>query len=822
MRDRKDAAWFDNRISEIQDKVDYYLGVKKELKPWMETLKIIGIYVFMGVLWIKLSDKALSLFVQNPETMMTLQTYKGWFYVLITGILFYFIISNKIVLFNKATEEIFEGYEELSSAHEELVALEEELNLQFNELEKHRDALLLSDQRYQLAIEGANDGIWDWDIRANRYFFSLKRKNVFGYQDMELENTFESWKQLLHSDDRERAVRSIKEYLTSQKGIYENTYRLRCKNGEYRWILSHGMAIWDENGAAVRVAGSHTDITEYMLLQESLHKEKEFSQSILYGAYIMIVAVNLDGNIIEFNPFAEKLTGYTKVEVLGKRWFDLLVPDDKRELSNESFRKTLDSQNVKDQENQVITKTGEVFDILWNNSCFHDSEGNISGVIATGLDITERKKMENKLYFLAYYDTLTGLPNRQLFEKELMNTIYKFQKENLKFMLIYMDLDNFKNVNDTLGHTCGDELIRKISNELKTTVKDGTIIARLGGDEFGIILPWTQDIIDENTKIVDIMASINKIWDIEGHDLYISSSLGVAIYPEDGRTFDTLLKNADTAMYVAKENAKNCYAFYTPKMNEKALNYMVMEKDIRKALSNDEFILHYQPIINLRDSKISGVEALIRWIHPTKGIIPPMNFIPFAEESGLILEIGEKVFRLACEQLQSWCQEGHTNIKMSVNLSARQLRQHDLLEKIDYHIKVNDINCRNLVVEITENAALSNFNQSIEVLNNLKAMGIEIALDDFGTGYSSLNYLKQLPVDIIKMDKSFIDDICKDNEKFIAKTVIELAHNLKLSVTAEGIETVDQLDILNSYGCDHGQGFYYSKPVSPKELELLL
>ena len=280
MGDRKNAAWFDNRISEIQDKIDYYVGIKKELKPWMETLKIIGIYVFMGVLWIKSSDKALSLFVQNPETMMTLQTYKGWFYVFITGILFYFIINNKILLFNKATQEIFEGYQELSSAHEELVALEEELNLQFHELEKHRDALLISNQRYELVVEGANDGIWDWDLKANTDFFSIKSKDAFGYKNSELGNSYESWKELLHPDDRESAVKKIEEYLASNQGVHQSTYRIRCKNGEYRWILSRAQAIWDENQQPIRVAGSHTDITEYMELQESLHKEKEFSQSI--------------------------------------------------------------------------------------------------------------------------------------------------------------------------------------------------------------------------------------------------------------------------------------------------------------------------------------------------------------------------------------------------------------------------------------------------------------------------------------------------------------------------------------------------------------
>ncbi|MFZ5967298.1 MAG: bifunctional diguanylate cyclase/phosphodiesterase [Bacillota bacterium] len=823
MKRRKNAEWFDQRIRDIESKASNFLETKRELKPRLETLKIIAIYILMGTLWILLSDKILGYFVEDTDRFMQLQTYKGWFFIMTTGVIFYFIISGKIILFKKATDEIFHGYEELSATHEELLAMEEELNQQFEELEKHRDALMISDQRYELAVEGANDGIWDWDLASDIFFYSLKWKTAFGYTEEELPNTYDSWKQLLHPDDKERVTREAEEYLEGKSGIYENTYRLRCKNGEYRWILSRGKAIWDGEGKAVRVAGSHTDITEFMELQETLHREKELSESILNGASIIILGISPDGTIIQFNPFAEQVTGYKEKDVIGKRWFELFIPEERRRYTKDVVHRILQGEIIRNQENQVMTKDGRRIDVLWNNSALYDSQGNVLGVVATGLDITERKVMENRLHTLAYYDALVGLPNRQMFEITLKHSIKKAEKENSKFALLYIDLDNFKNVNDTLGHPYGDKLLKKIASALKAMICEEVHVARLGGDEFAVILTNVADCEALHAKAASIMEALNKRWVVDGNELYITSSMGVTVYPDDGKDEETLLKNADTAMYTAKDNAKNHYVLYTPDMNEKALRYMSMEKDVRKALSNDEFILHYQPQIDLGSGKIISIEALIRWEHPEKGLVPPMDFIPFAEESGLIVDIGETVMEQACRQLKKWSELGCSEMQMAVNFSARQLHQQDLIEKIAVMIHKMNINSENLVIEITENVALSNLNHSIGILKKLKDMGIKIALDDFGTGYSSLNYLKRLPVDIIKIDKGFVKDICKcADEKYIAKTVIDLAHNMDLTVIAEGIETEEQLNILRDFCCDCGQGYLFSKPLPAEKLEELL
>ena len=807
----------------MQQEYTDFLAFKRELKPRREALQIIMIYLIIGGLWILLSDHALSVFVTEERLYMKLQTYKGWTYNIITGLIFYVIISKRMILFKRATEKVFEGYEELSSTHEELLAMDEELIQQFEELEKQRNALEVSDQRYELAVEGANDGIWDWDLKNNIYFISPKWKRAFGYTENEFSDQYDSWKQLLHPQDKGDVLTKIEAYLNAKTGDYEDTYRLQCKDGSYKWILSRGQAVWDKEGRATRVAGSHTDITKNMELQGLLHQEKELYKSIINGAAVFILGLSTDGKIIEFNPFAESVTGYTKEEVLGLKWFDVFIPEKKRGSTDEIVHRILAGEIIRNQENEVITRDGHQIDILWNNNAVYDSQGNALGIIAMGTDITERKAMEKELFSLAYYDRLTGLPNREMFENILQGFIEDAQSNKQKFGLVYFDLDNFKKINDTLGHSYGDKLLKAIAAALQSVVKEEQCVCRLSGDEFAVIIPNIVNTIEFHKQITESMEAINKVWVIEGNELYITSSVGICVYPDDGQDVQTLFKNADTAMYVSKERSKNCYTFYTPEMNEKSLKFLEMENDLRKALENNEFELYYQPLVNLRTGEITGVEALIRWFHPVKGMIPPMAFIPFAEETGLIVEIGELVIAEACRCLKNWRDRGLSQISVAINLSARQLHQHDLGDKI---LKIMDevgIFGKDLVFEITENIALQDLKQSISILNTLRKMNIRVALDDFGTGYSSLNYVKRLPIDIIKIDKAFVRDITKHpDEQVIAKAIIDLAHNMNYVVTAEGIETEEQLKILKEYDCDFGQGYLFSVPLPAKEMESLL
>ncbi|SET37713.1 PAS domain S-box-containing protein/diguanylate cyclase (GGDEF) domain-containing protein [Natronincola peptidivorans] len=693
MVDKKNLKEIDHKL---QHQLGDFLRLRKNVNPRMEALRIFIIYLLVGGLWILLSDKVLAILVEDPEIFKAIQLYKGWLYVLITGVIFYFIISNRMMLFKMAIDEVFHGYEELSATHEELTAMDEELMQQYKEIQKHRDALMISDQRYQLAVEGANDGIWDWDLQTGEYFFSLKYKSTFGYEGQELKDDLETWQQLFHPDDRQKALDAVEAYLNSKKGIYENTYRVRRKDGGYLWILSRGKAVWDREGKAIRIAGSHTDITE-------------------------------------------------------------------------------------------------------------------------------RINMEERLHALAYFDPLTKLPNRIMLQEEVSKKIKEAEENNKKLAFLNFDVDNFKNINDTMGHKAGDKLIQFIANTLAYYIKPPNLVARLGGDEFAIVLMDIKDNEEIILQVNKIKDYLRKPWSLGELEFFISVSIGIAIYPNHGTDVAELMQNADTAMSHMKANQKDGFCIYMSDMRKKTWEYVHMSNQLRYAINNQEFQLYYQPQIDLSTDKIIGIEALIRWIHPEKGFISPMEFIPFAEETGYIGEIEEWVLKTACKQKKLWKENGYDDIKISINLSSKMLTQPNLVPNIRKILEMYYIKCGDIELEITETAVIDNLEKAIEVLHQLREFAITIALDDFGTGYSSLTYLQKLPIDILKVDRGFISNIDTEEEEcYILKTVIDLAHNLGLKVVAEGIETKEQLDFLKRNGCDIGQGYYFSKPVPVEDIESLL
>lgn len=441
------------------------------------------------------------------------------------------------------------------------------------------------------------------------------------------------------------------------------------------------------------------------------------------------------------------------------------------------------------------------------------------------LKISQAKHVENeeKIYNLAYYDSLTGLPNRSMLQKVLNSKLKHAENSSSKIGLLYFDLDNFKIVNDTLGHTYGDMLLRMVADELAKYKKEGEILARIGGDEFVFIVSNFKDSNELETLASKIIMALGKPWVIDAHEFYISTSIGIAIFPEHGKTYNILLKNADTAMHNAKLKGKSCYEVFDFQMHDNILEYIDMEKSIRYAIKNQEFTLYYQPQIDLKSGKVIGLEALIRWIHPKKGIIPPNKFIPIAEKTGLIREIGKWVIYEACRQNKEWIEKGYKPIKISINLSAIQLKQKNLIEDIKNIIEETGVDSNYIEFEITENAAIKDLEKTIGILKELKQMNFQIALDDFGTGYSSLNYLKMLPIDYIKLDKFFISNVTIDSkEQAITKFLIKLAKEMAIKIIAEGIETNDQYDYLKKHNCDIGQGYLFGKPISANEIEEIL
>lgn len=449
-------------------------------------------------------------------------------------------------------------------------------------------------------------------------------------------------------------------------------------------------------------------------------------------------------------------------------------------------------------------------------------------------DITERKQAESRIHFLAYYDGLTGLPNRTFFKELLKRELTSAQRYNLMVALLYLDLDDFKRINDTLGHDIGDILLQAVSKRISGAMRtsdhlarsvegDDTVVSRLGGDEFVILLHHLNKIHDAGKVANRILGEISRPFELNGSEVFITASMGISLYPSGGENVDNLFKNADTAMYHAKAKGKNNYQFYSEAMNAVALEVLNMERDLHRALEREEFLVYYQPKIEASSRKIIGMEALIRWKHKEKGIVSPVEFIPLAEETSLIIPIGEWVLLSACRQAKTWQKSGFKIGNVAVNLSARQFAQKNLPGMVERVLKESALSPGHLQLEITESTAMNKPEESIAMLRKLKAIGVQISVDDFGTAYSSLNYLRKLPVDSLKIDRSFvIHSTTNPTDASIIKGIIALAHSLNLKVIAEGVETEEQLAFLHSVECDEVQGYLFSKPLPAEEFSMLL
>jgi len=544
---------------------------------------------------------------------------------------------------------------------------------------------------------------------------------------------------------------------------------------------------------------------------ESPCNTRNFCVNLVNSAKSIICIWKIDGSLVEFNKYAEEITGYKEAEVQGNKWRTTITDALLESKTMKVFHKLLNNEPIYnwDLESKFLCKKGNYIDILWSNYFMYDVNGNPEFIVGLGMNITSQKR-----------DELTGLENRNSLSNKASGEIMNLKQNGMKLALLYIDLDNFKSVNDTLGHSAGNKLLRAIARRLKSIMKDFRDIARIGEDEFALLYTYDEDVKEINAFADEVMNVINKPLLIAGKQLYITASIGIAIYNEYGYKFDEFIENADTATYYAKELGKNRYCFFTKELSERTIERAEMETGLRNAIVNNEFEVYYQPKIDLKTNEIDSMEALIRWIHPKKGIISPNKFIPLAEERELIIPIGNKVLYEACRQNKEWQSKGNPPLRVAVNLSAKQFEQENLVEIIKEVLEETELDPMYLEIEITETIIMKDFDFAIEVLNRIREMNIRVTLDDFGTGYSSLNYLKRLPIDTLKIDKSFVDNISIDTkDEIIAKAVIEIAHNMELEVVAEGVEHVDQLNFLRKHECDKVQGFLYSKPLTSSEFE---
>ena len=668
------------RTPGIETSKDRVLGIvtcSEDDKPLKAALEISLMYVISGLAWILLSDRILHAIPLNNKLLSIISMVKGWVYVLVTGILLYTLILKSLNKIRSINQALLTNYDELAATDQEL--------------QEKIQSLIDSEERYRLVSEATNDGIWD--EKNGKRHFSERWYKMTGYSKEDIEG-IGNWMSLIHPEDIENVEQMLIRNKEDRDPYYRCQYRLKLKNGEYRWILSKARLIFDEKGEIIRSAGSHTDITDL-------------------------------------------------------------------------------------------------------------------------------KESQERLSELAYKDFLTSLPNRVSLYKTVLECIS--DNPDTKKALIFFDIDNFKHINDTVGHITGDQLIIGIGERLKELVNENKSAYRNSGDEFVIFIREYEEIKEIEIFTQNLIQRISAPFNLRNHILNITISVGIALYPLHGKDIDTLLKCADMAMYKSKLNDRGGYTFYHESFEDSFKERMVLGNELRGALERNEFELHYQPQIDINTGKIGKFEALLRWRNKNLGSVSPLKFIEVAEETHLINPIGDWVIDKASSFLKELHDRGHVDISLSINISVIQLMQQEFIEKLISTLTYYGVAPKYIELEVTESVFMESYSMIKSKLKELTSIGISIALDDFGTGYSSLSYLAQMPINTIKIDKSFIDSIDKSTtERSLTGTIIMLGHQLGLSVIAEGVETEEQLEYLKRYKCHKVQGYYFSKPLpSGQILDLL-
>ncbi|MBU1216736.1 EAL domain-containing protein [bacterium] len=626
-------------------------------------------------------------------------------------------------------------------------------------------------------------------------------------------HSYKGWEKLIHPDDWARMDHYFKSEVITQKKPFNQEYRIiRQNDSSERWVHGLGKLEFDADGKLLRMIGTIQDITERKLSSNSLQK---LSLAVEQSPN-SIVITDINGNIEYVNKMFTTVTGYSFDEAIGQNPKILKSDETLPSIYNEMWTH-LTSGKIWNGELINRKKDGTTYIESATISPVKQKDGTITNYVAIKEDITQKKKAEARIENLAHFDQLTGLPNRIMLNDRITYLLNMAQRNNEPLSVMFLDLDHFKNINDTLGHTAGDQLLIAVAKRIKMAIRDEDTVSRLGGDEFILLFPDT----DANTAMhiaTKLIEAVSKPSIIENHELTITPSIGIAVYPNDGADFETLLKNADTAMYQVKNDSRNSFNFFTQEMQQHLARNLQLVNAMRQALKRKELELYYQPQISIEDGHIIGAEALLRWNHPELGMISPAEFIPIAEDSGQIIEIGEWVLRSAAFQMKQWLDEGFGPMIIAVNISAVQFRQTNLTQLITNILNETKLPSQYLELELTEAVTMSDPKVAIDVMNTLHGQGIRMSIDDFGTGYSSLSYLKQFKVYKLKIDQSFIRNITDDSEdRAIVSAIIDMANNLGLRTIAEGVETSEQLSFLRLHGCNEVQGYYFSKPLRAKE-----
>jgi diguanylate cyclase (GGDEF)-like protein/PAS domain S-box-containing protein len=660
-----------------------------------------------------------------------------------------------------------------------------------------------SNQRLNNIFDTLDVAIWHHDLKGDNLMITSGIEKLYGFPRESFFRDHNLWKEVIHPNDL--CVLDEREEKVARGEAVTSVYRIIRPDGAVRWIQDRGIPVLDKKGALIEFTSVLFDVTGRKESEDRYRSLVELSPDL-----IGVISGNM---IVYINDAGCRLMGAArKGQLLGKPVSNFVDKQAAAEIystvssgSNAAGKRRFEV-NARRLDGSLVDVEVSSMPILY---------GGKEAVQVIGRDITERKQSEKTIEYMAFYDTLTGLPNRNEIMKRLQEILNSGKQ---KAAVLFLDLDRFKIINDTKGHSAGDLLLQKAAIRLEDTVGNLGLVARQGGDEFIILFEEKEKRQIEGAAGA-IIEQFNKPFILEGEEFFITPSIGISLYPEHGTDQETLIKHADTAMYLAKERGKNNFQFYTPSLGGLASRKMALENGLRKALDREELLLHYQPQIDLKTGKLKGTEALVRWQYPGGGLVPPGEFIPLAEETGLIVPMGKWILRTACEQHKRWKEEGAGSIPIAVNISVRQLEDPDFIRYVKGVLSSCDIEPGCLELEITE-SIMQNIEKATVALNELKKIGIRLSIDDFGKGYSSLSYLKHLPIDTIKIDKSFVDDILDPVQNgSLVKAIIDMGLNLNFSVVAEGIEHKEQAEFLLKNNCPVGQGYYFSRPVTGENLK---
>ncbi|SDI35603.1 putative bifunctional diguanylate cyclase/phosphodiesterase [Pseudomonas panipatensis] len=747
------------------------------MNPRLSALRICLAYLVAACLWTVLSDQLLQL-ILDESALMPWLTGKKYLFIAVTSLLLFLLLKRQF------------GHQQRTYA-----ALEE------------------SEQRLNRALDAVEDGIWEWDLSNDQVFYSPGYAHLIGVPYCQMGTQIGQWYERLHPDDRESTLATYQDHLQGRSAQFECTYRLRHSDGGYRWIHTRGRVSRDGHGEPTRMTGTSRDVTRQRQTDDHLRQAAAVFEATQEG----LLVADVHGKILHINPSFQRITGYSADEVLGRNPSVL-----KSGLQDDGFYQrmwqALKSDGVWCGEIWNRRKSGEVYP-QWQHICaVHDEKGKLTHYVAVFSDLSSIKRSQRELDFLAHHDPLTGLPNRLLLLERIEQALARGERDKSGGALLLLDLDHFKHINDSLGHSTGDLLVKAVAERLRGLLDEHSSLARLGGDEFAVILEnrLPQHVSSLAQRLLDAM---DAPFEVAGQPIYISASLGVSLYPDDARDVDHLLQHADAALFQAKASGRSLYAFYTPELTARARAHVQVEAALRQALENDELRVYYQPVHDLASGRVVGVESLVRWQHPERGLVPPGEFIPVAEACGLIAAIDTWVLDQACRQMRAWLDQGVLLEFVAVNLSSRVFCREGLEDRVARALRESDLAPQHLVLEVTESAIMQNVDQSVALMQRLRALGVHLAIDDFGTGYSSLMRLKRMPVQKLKIDQGFVAGLPGDTEDAaIACAIIALARSMGLKVVAEGIERPDQAAFLLSHACDFGQGYWYGRPQPASEL----